>query len=66
MFNNTFIPFGVVVQPLADVGEGEEEVPLIYPLNEAPFRCSRCKTYINSFFQFTDSGNQKKENWNQD
>ena len=51
----THIPFGVVVQPLADTTLDEEPVPLMeYP--EGPFRCGRCKAYVNSYFNFVDMG----------
>lgn len=57
LINNTQIPFGIIVQPFADTTVDEEEVPLIYP-NSAPFRCSRCKAYVNPFFLWTDNGSK--------
>lgn len=53
--NNTQFPFGVIVQPFADTSLEEEEVPLVYPA-KAPFRCSRCKAYVNPFFIWVDNG----------
>ena len=55
VLNTTQIPLGLVVQPFADTSLDEEEVPLVYP-TKAPFRCSRCKTYVNPFFNWIDNG----------
>ena len=55
------IAFGVMVQPLAqptqyDYSEGYPEVPQIDFLEDGPFRCSRCKAYVNPCFQFIHEG----------
>lgn len=55
MFASTSLPFGVIVHPFADTSMDEEEVPLVYPTG-APFRCSRCKAYVNPFFAWVDNG----------
>lgn len=55
VMNSSQLPFGLIVQPFADTSIDEEEVPLIYP-TKAPFRCSRCKAYVNPFFSWIDNG----------
>jgi protein transport protein SEC24 len=45
----------LVVQPLADVGVEEEEVPEI-DMGEAVIRCGRCSAYINPFVKFVENG----------
>lgn len=52
------IPFGVIIQPLADPGPGEEFVPVIDFGGSGPLRCHRCRTYINPFVHFTNGGKQ--------
>jgi protein transport protein SEC24 len=55
------IAFGVMIQPLAqpsqyDHAEGYGEVPQIDFLEDGPFRCGRCKAYVNPAFQFIQEG----------
>ncbi len=57
------IPFGFVVQPLAEIGQqeynqGVEELPVIDSGEEGPFRCFRCKSYVNPYMSFVDHGNK--------
>jgi protein transport protein SEC24 len=54
---NTHIPFGCVLQPLADPSPYEEGVPVIDYGNLGPFRCTRCKGYVNPNWMFVDGGN---------
>ena len=44
------LPFGILIQPMADIGDGEEEVPTASTESEGPFRCKTCGTYINPGF----------------
>ena len=53
---NTNTPFGVIIQPLAEPTADEEGVPIIDYSEQGPFRCSRCKTYVNPHFGWTDGG----------
>ncbi|CAN8269955.1 unnamed protein product [Cochlearia groenlandica] len=49
------LPLGAVVCPLAETPEGEE-VPLIDFGSTGIIRCRRCRTYVNPYVSFTDSG----------
>uniref|UniRef100_A0A1J3CIZ1 Protein transport protein Sec24-like n=1 Tax=Noccaea caerulescens TaxID=107243 RepID=A0A1J3CIZ1_NOCCA len=49
------LPLGAVVCPLAEAPEGEE-VPLIDFGSTGIIRCRRCRTYVNPYVTFTDSG----------
>ena len=55
------VPFGLMIQPLAqptqhDYAQGTGEVPLIDFGEEGPFRCTRCKTYVNPNFSWIQDG----------
>ncbi len=61
--SQTCIPFGFLVQPLAEptqydyqYSETQGEIPYIDYGEEGPFRCSRCKAYVNPYFAFKDGG----------
>ncbi|KAJ4886041.1 Protein transport protein Sec24-like [Raphanus sativus] len=49
------LPLGAVVCPLAEAPEGEE-VPLVDFGSSGIIRCRRCRTYVNPYVEFTDSG----------
>ncbi|XP_010464294.1 PREDICTED: protein transport protein Sec24-like At3g07100 [Camelina sativa] len=49
------LPLGAVVCPLAETPKGEE-VPLIDFGSTGIIRCRRCRTYVNPYVTFTDSG----------
>ncbi|XVE80496.1 hypothetical protein DITRI_Ditri14bG0144600 [Diplodiscus trichospermus] len=49
------LPLGAVVCPLAEAPEGEE-VPVINFVSTGIIRCRRCRTYVNPYVTFTDSG----------
>ena len=47
---------GAIIQPLANLGDGEEPIPIVhYP--KGPLRCSKCMAYVNPFFVFIEQGN---------
>jgi protein transport protein SEC24 len=55
------VSFGFCVQPLAEMTQQEyqyeiADVPLIDNGEEGPFRCHRCKAYVNPFMQFIEGG----------
>eukprot|EP00842_Homolaphlyctis_polyrhiza_P001198 jgi/Hompol1/2079/HPOL_003785-RA len=50
------LPFGVIIQPLADVDIYDTQVPLADFGALGPVRCGRCKAYVNPFFQFVQGG----------
>lgn len=61
MQTSSGITFGVMIQPLAqpsqyDYAEGTGEVPLVDFLEEGPFRCQRCKAYVNPGFTWLNEG----------
>jgi len=58
---NSQIPFGYVIQPLAEQTTTEYqyetgEVPVIECGEEGPFRCMRCKCFSNPNMQFMEGG----------
>lgn len=57
------VPFGFLVQPLAETtqheyqySENQGELPYVDYGEEGPFRCNRCKAYVNPYFIFRDGG----------
>ena len=50
------IPLAVVLQPLADLDPREQPLQVVDMGENGPIRCSRCKGYVNPFFQFIDGG----------
>lgn len=50
---STGLPLAAVWQPLADVGPGEDIIPII---NKALFRCNRCLAFVNPHFRFVEGG----------
>ena len=56
ILNTMGAPFGIILQPLAEPTQDEEQVAIIDYSAQGPFRCSRCKAYINPHFQWSDGG----------
>lgn len=54
----TALPLGLVLQPLAPVQEGENQIPVLDFGESGPPRCRRCRTYINPFMTFRSGGNK--------
>lgn len=54
----TALPLGLVLQPLAPVQEGENQIPVLDFGDTGPPRCRRCRTYINPFMTFRSGGNK--------
>lgn len=52
------VPFGLILQPLAELEPGEAAIPIVDFGEKGPLRCIRCKTYINPFVKFVDGGKQ--------
>ncbi|KAJ1916748.1 COPII coat Sec23p-Sfb3p heterodimer component [Mycoemilia scoparia] len=50
------IPIAMVVQPLAQIHDDETPIQVVDFGEEGPIRCARCKTYINPYFVFVNSG----------
>lgn len=57
--NNTKVPMGVLVQPMAAPEEGEQPVALVDFGAMGPPRCTRCKGYVNRFVTWLGDGS----NW---
>jgi protein transport protein SEC24 len=55
--NDSNIPLAALIQPLAEVVGKEEGVSLVDYSDVGPFRCQRCKAYVNPFFTFVEGGN---------
>nr|XP_043609389.1 protein transport protein Sec24-like At3g07100 isoform X2 [Erigeron canadensis] len=55
------LPLGAVVCPLAETPKGEE-VPVVNFATTGIVRCRRCRTYVNPYVTFTDSGRKWKCN----
>ncbi|KAI9263361.1 hypothetical protein BDA99DRAFT_65660 [Phascolomyces articulosus] len=57
LIKDSHLPFGLAVQPLADLHPEDEPIPVAIATNpDGPVRCTRCKGYINPACRFTDAG----------
>lgn len=56
LVQDTGLPFGIIIQPLAQLHPEDANVPLIPLSTDGPVRCSRCKGYINPWCQYIDAG----------
>ncbi|KAG8040338.1 hypothetical protein G9C98_000909 [Cotesia typhae] len=56
MMKQTGVPFGLILSPMAEISEGEQEPPIIDMGEIGPIRCTRCKAYMSPFMQFIDAG----------
>lgn len=54
----TGLPLGLVLQPLAKQGDGEQAIPVLDFGDVGPPRCRRCRAYINPFMVFSNGGNK--------
>ncbi|KAJ3209205.1 COPII coat Sec23p-Sfb3p heterodimer component [Entophlyctis luteolus] len=54
--NMSMLPFGAIIQPLADLSPDEMPVPVVDYGESGPLRCRRCRAYINPWFAFSDGG----------
>jgi protein transport protein SEC24 len=52
----SMMPFGALVQPLAELEVGEAPIEVITPSASGPMRCRRCRAYVNAFMPFIDGG----------
>ncbi|KAG0029940.1 COPII coat Sec23p-Sfb3p heterodimer component [Podila clonocystis] len=50
------IPFGLVIQPLAELRADEAPIDIVDFGEAGPARCRRCKGYINPYMRFTSGG----------
>lgn len=58
MLAATGLPLGLLLQPLASIGPGEQPVPVLDFGDVGPPRCRRCRAYINPFMTFRNGGNK--------
>ncbi|XP_063979961.1 protein transport protein Sec24C [Diachasmimorpha longicaudata] len=56
IMKQTGVPFGLIVSPMAQVIEEEQEPPIVDMGEVGPVRCIRCKAYMGPFMQFIDAG----------
>eukprot|EP00471_Norrisiella_sphaerica_P013526 CAMPEP_0184498410 /NCGR_PEP_ID=MMETSP0113_2-20130426/38873_1 /TAXON_ID=91329 /ORGANISM="Norrisiella sphaerica, Strain BC52" /LENGTH=983 /DNA_ID=CAMNT_0026885903 /DNA_START=79 /DNA_END=3030 /DNA_ORIENTATION=- len=56
LVEQTKLCIGAIIQPLAELGEGEETPPVRDFGEDGPIRCNKCRAYINPFFRFVDNG----------
>ena len=56
LINNTQVPLGLVIQPLADPSPDEEGVSIMDYGEAGPLRCNRCRGYVNPNWIFTQNG----------
>jgi protein transport protein SEC24 len=56
LLKRSCLPFGLVLQPLADLDPREAPIQVVDFGESGPLRCNRCKGYVNPFFQFIDGG----------
>ena len=54
----TSLPLGLILQPLANLNDGEAEIPVLDFGEIGPPRCRRCRAYINPFMTFRSGGNK--------
>ena len=55
---STALPLGLLLQPLASLQAGEQDIPVLDFGDTGPPRCHRCRTYINPFMTFRSGGNK--------
>lgn len=55
---STGLPLGMVLQPLARLSPGEQQIPVLDFGDVGPPRCRRCRAYINPFMTFRSGGNK--------
>ena len=63
MHQSSKIPMGLIVQPMADIAEGESELPLAGWGIEGPVRCNVCGGYVNPLTNFMENGSKAKCNF---
>ena len=56
--NQTGLPLGLLLQPLAPLQAGEHPIPVLDFGEQGPPRCRRCRAYINPFMLFRGGGNK--------
>ncbi|XP_034948531.1 protein transport protein Sec24D [Chelonus insularis] len=56
IMKQTGVPFGLILSPMAQISEGEQEPPIVDMGEVGPVRCTRCKAYMSPFMQFIDAG----------
>uniref|UniRef100_A0A7S2F1C4 Protein transport protein SEC23 n=2 Tax=Octactis speculum TaxID=3111310 RepID=A0A7S2F1C4_9STRA len=56
--NQTKVPLGILVQPMAEPEEGEEQISVVDFGENGPPRCTRCKGYVNCFVTWGKNGQE--------
>ncbi|KAI5286332.1 COPII coat Sec23p-Sfb3p heterodimer component [Ascosphaera aggregata] len=58
MLSSTALPLGMILQPLASLDPGEQQIPVLDFGDLGPPRCRRCRAYMNPFMTFKAGGNK--------
>ncbi|KAF0695512.1 Aste57867_13682 [Aphanomyces stellatus] len=56
LLNQSALPLGAILCPLAKLQPGELPIPLVDFGPSGPLRCTRCKAYVNCFTKFIQGG----------
>ncbi|XP_030556615.1 protein transport protein Sec24C isoform X2 [Drosophila novamexicana] len=56
LLKTTALPLTLNISPLARIGQGEMEPPIVNFGDMGPIRCNRCKAYMSPNMQFVDAG----------
>ncbi|XP_023163217.2 protein transport protein Sec24C isoform X2 [Drosophila hydei] len=56
LLKTTALPLTLNISPLARIGKGEMEPPIVNFGDMGPIRCNRCKAYMSPNMQFVDAG----------
>eukprot|EP00929_Paragymnodinium_shiwhaense_P054194 TRINITY_DN27156_c0_g1_i1.p1 TRINITY_DN27156_c0_g1~~TRINITY_DN27156_c0_g1_i1.p1 ORF type:complete len:1017 (-),score=187.41 TRINITY_DN27156_c0_g1_i1:458-3508(-) len=56
--NTAHVPIALMIQPFAELTPLEAPVPAVDFGEQGPLRCTRCKAYVNPFFQWTNFGRE--------
>ncbi|PVV04045.1 hypothetical protein BB560_001461 [Smittium megazygosporum] len=56
LLKDSQLPLGMIITPLADLGDNDTQLQTVDFGAEGPIRCIRCKAYINTYMTFIDGG----------
>ena len=56
--NTAHVPMAAICQPFAELTSYEAEIPCVDLGEPGPFRCNRCKAYVNPFFTWHNHGKE--------
>ncbi|CAJ1349756.1 unnamed protein product [Effrenium voratum] len=56
--NTAHVPMAAICQPFAELTTLEAPIPCVDLGESGPFRCNRCKAYVNAFFTWHNHGRE--------